>query len=185
MSLNTLARNAFVAVTLASAVPNAGCNKTQQDVPEERSTQAVPGEREFPECDREMKTIENGRYGSGPIESGEETSWDCVSDRLSGRDCRAIREAWRARIKRIPDLFECQDGQAKLVARPSQLVELTNFSTTGIKGDCNGISAEYKSRIERVLDRLTCDKDGQLHEKLGFGEAKGGRIYNPCAGGHC
>ena len=133
-----------------------------------------------------MKTVENGRFLSGPLGSTEE-NWECVRDRTNDRDCRAIREERRRRIAEIPSLLECVDGQIKIKARPSQLADLADFSSAEARteGDCSETSSDSRARIRRVLDRMACDEKGQPHEELGFGEAKGGRIYNPCAGGRC
>ena len=170
---------------------NTGCNKTNQGSPDGQAAQAAsaplePGEKEFPECGEGMKSTHDGRYISGPFGSSAE-SWDCVRDRLNDQDCRAIREERRRRIKEIPSLFECVDGEVKLKARPSQLADLGDFShaETQTKGDCSEETREARVRIGRVLDRMKCDEEGKPHEKLNWSEAEGGRIYNPCAGGSC
>lgn len=191
MSLNTLARSAYLVAALASAVPNAGCDKPESNGHDGQPSQTAsaplePGEKEFPECGKGMKTLEDGRWVSGPLGSTEE-NFDCVYDHSHGRDCRAIREERRRRITEIPSLFECVDGEIGIKARPSQLADLGDFSRAEAqtKGDCSETSRESRVRIGRVLDRMACDKEDKPHEKLGWGDAKGGRIYNPCAGGSC
>lgn len=191
MSLNKLARGVVFVAALASAVPNAGCNKTEQSTHGKQSAQAASTplrswEKEFPECGEGMKGGGDGGsiYIKGPFRSSEE-SWECVRDQLRDRDCRAIREERRRIIAEIPSLFQCVDGEIKLTVRPSQLVVLADFDSaeSSTKGDCSKTSIDARVRVQRVLDRMACNEEGKPHEKLGWGDAEGGRIYNPCAGG--
>lgn len=191
MSLNRLARNAVLLTALASAIPSAGCDKTEQGVQDGQSSQAAsaplePGEKEFPECGKGMKTTNNGNFISGPWGSTEE-NFDCVFDHSHDLNCSAIREERRRRIAEIPSLFKCVNGEIKIKAQPSQLADLGDFSRAEArtKVDCKETSRESRVRIGRVLDRMACDEEGKPHEKLGWGDTEGGRIYNPCAGGKC
>jgi len=177
MSLDKLARGAFIAAALAAAAPDLGCNDARN---------TVSGEQSFPECGDGMKSESNGRYISYPPGSSEENV-DCVRDRLAGRDCHAARDERRVRIEAIKSLFSCKDSQVVPIVPLSLIAGLDDFSSVAseTKGDCGEATAESITRIRRVLNRLTCNKDGKLHEELEYGQAEGGRVYNPCAGGRC
>ncbi|MFA6305358.1 MAG: hypothetical protein WC651_01350 [Candidatus Gracilibacteria bacterium] len=207
MSLNTLGK-AFLAVTLAVASPNLGCDRAQPTISGETTPEKKPptptttignneqqtnietpialGEQEIPECGKGIR-ITDGHHVSRPWGSTEE-NFECAWDHLNNKDCRAIREEGRAKIEKIPSLFECKEGQVKLIAQPSELADIKDFSFAipQTRGNCDQAIADFSRRISRVLRRLTCgNKDKKPYEELRWGESEGGRIYNPCSGGHC
>ena len=133
----------------------------------------------FPECNHDVAITEGGGL-TFRQESTSITDEDiaCARDRYYNRDCSGIRKEGERRIDHIPKMFECDSKIAnpKLRARTSEVVTLNDFEKVTHKGDCSSIIARLTKRMQRVLRRISCLRDGKPVEELGWGEAKGGRI---------
>ena len=133
----------------------------------------------FPECNPDVAITEGGGL-TWRQESTTITDEDiaCARDRYYNRDCSNIRKEGERRIKDIPEMFECDSRIAnpKLRVGTSDVLTLDDFERVTHKGDCSSIIARFTTRMQRVLKRIRCYRNGKPSEELGWGEAKGGRI---------
>jgi hypothetical protein len=145
---------------------------------------------DFSECGEGFKILGEKDGFRYPVLSSRgdatEEQIGCADDKMRNRDCRPVRRTGIGRIKGIPDMFKCdKQGNLILTARPADLIDLNNFFGEGRIGNCEDVIGDFQGRIRAVFERMHCDKDNKPAEELGFGQASGGREYNPCGGGMC
>ncbi|MFC1599481.1 hypothetical protein ACFL3T_00450 [Patescibacteria group bacterium] len=132
----------------------------------------------YPECSPDLAITPNGGWTWDTDVRISEGALDCARDRFYNRDCSEIRKKGERRIEHIPEMFECDSklDNPKLRVGTSEVLTLNNFDRVTHKGDCSSIIARFTTRMQRVLRRIRCGRDGKPIEELGWGQAKGGRL---------